>query len=248
MNLSNYSTRAPEAWEKKQIKKEFAALTERLDEWQNRLFADSRTAVLVILQGMDASGKDGVIKDVFGGLNPQGISVTSFKAPDEAESKHDFLWRIHAHCPPKGRIHVFNRSQYEDVLVPAITQSLPEEVLQQRMDSINHLEQHLIRNGTRILKCYLHVSREKQEERLEERLTNPRKLWKYDAHDWQEAARYDQHLQWYERVIKTCDAVPWHIIPADQNWVKRHRVGLLLEALLADINPAYPKLPAPNRS
>lgn len=244
MDLTHWSTRAPEGWEKKKIKKEFSELTDRLDEWQNRLYAAGDTAVLVILQGMDASGKDGLIKDVFGGLNPQGISVTSFKAPDEEERSHDFLWRIHRHCPPKGRIHVFNRSYFEDVLVTGISGSLPADVLQARMESINQFEKHLERNGTRILKCYLHVSREKQQERLEERLTNPRKMWKYDARDWKEAARYEQHIAWYERILTDCNAVPWHILPADQNWVKRQQAGLLLAQLLSDLNPGYPGLPA----
>jgi len=240
MNLHHCTTKAPEGWNKKEIKKEFPDLMARLDEWQNRLYAAGNTAVLIILQGMDASGKDGLIKDVFGGLNPQGISVTSFKAPTEEEKAHDFLWRIHRHCPPKGRIHVFNRSQYEDVIVPGIAGTLSEKETAARMKSINDFETHLEQNGTRILKCYLHVSPEKQQQRLEERLSNPRKMWKYDAKDWKEAARYGQHLLWYEKVMTGCDAVPWHVIPADKNWVKRQMVGTLLEELLVRINPVYP--------
>lgn len=244
MQLSRLSTRAPEGWKKKEIKKQFSGLLERLDEWQNRFYAADQSAILVILQGMDASGKDGLIKDVFGGLNPQGISVKSFKAPTAEEQARDFLWRIHLNCPSKGRIHVFNRSHYEDVIVPGINGTLSEQTLQERLESINSFERHLVRNGTHLLKCYLHVGREKQQERLEERLTDPRKMWKYDAGDWKEAARYEQHLQWYEKIIAGCQEVPWHIIPADQNWVKRQMTATLLEALLENLDPQYPRLDA----
>lgn len=240
MELMNLSTRAPGGWEKKEVKKQFPGLAARLDEWQNRLYAAGNHAVLVIIQGMDASGKDGLIKDVFGGLNPQGISVTSFKAPNEEEKAHDFLWRIHRHCPPKGRIHVFNRSHYEDLIVPGIAGNLSEQEWAERTQSINHFESRLLHAGTCLLKCYLHVSREKQEKRLQERLVDPRKMWKYDARDWKEAARYGQHIHWYEKVMAACNLVPWHIIPADQNWVKNHMTGLLLETLLKEINPKYP--------
>lgn len=241
--LTQTSTRAPEELDKKETKKETERLLERLDALQNLLYAESKHSVLIVLQGMDASGKDGAIRNVFGRMNPQGVAVTSFKVPTEEESKHDFLWRVHQKAPAKGMIQIFNRSHYEDVLVTRVHGQCDDALAQKRFKAINDFEELLaLHNATRILKFYLHVSQEEQQERLKERLENPLKQWKYKAQDFTEANRWNEYRQAYEEVFENCSVIPWTIVPADQNWYKEYVLAKTLTAALEELNMKYPHL------
>ena len=239
--LNDISTKAPNELNKDAIKAETESLKKGLNDLQNLLYAESKRAVLVILQGLDASGKDGAIRKVFSGLNPQGIFVTSFKVPTEEEMSHDFLWRIHRHVPAKGMIGVFNRSQYEDVLVTRVHGWCNDEMAHKRFRAINDFERLLQEhNNTRILKFYLHISPEEQQERLQERVHNPAKAWKYNAKDFEEAARWNDYRQAYEDVFAHCNDVPWTIVPADQNWYKEYVITKAIIDTLSGLNMQYP--------
>ena len=188
IKLSEISTRAPKEFNKEYTKQKLQGILAELDELQNMLYAESKHAVLILIQGMDASGKDGAVKNVFGTLNPLGVVAKSFKVPSEEEKAHDFLWRIHSHAPAKGMIQVFNRSQYEEVLITRVHKWVDTETAHKRMKAINDFEMLLKEhNNTIILKFYLHISKEKQAERLNERLTEPKKHWKADPNDFKEA-------------------------------------------------------------
>src|ERR1044072_6904838 len=226
IKLKDISTRAPKDWDKEETKAKTEGIIESLNELQNLLYAESKHAVLVILQGMDASGKDGVIRKVFGALNPQGVRVHSFKVPTEEELSHDFLWRIHGVCPPKGTIQIFNRSQYEDILVTRVHKWIDDHTAKKRMRAINDFEELLKEhNDTTILKFYLHVSHEEQLERLNERICNPRKQWKYNENDFSESRLWDVYMEMYEDCFEHCDHIPWTIVPADQNWYKEYVIA-----------------------
>ena len=243
--LSQIGTKAPKELDKKPAKEETEKLLKQLDELQNLLYAESKHSILVILQGMDASGKDGAINKVLGQLNPQGISVTSFKVPTEEELKHDFLWRIHQHTPAKGMIQVFNRSHYEDVLVTRVHGWCDDALAQQRFDAINDFEELLaLHNATVIFKFYLHISPGEQQERFKERMDDPTKLWKYNEKDFEEAKLWDKYMQMYEDVFEKCNAVPWAIVPADQNWYKEYVIAKTMVEGLTSLNMKYPQLKA----
>lgn len=242
--LDETSTKAPKELDKKETKTETARLVSELNELQNLLYAEAKHTVLVVLQGMDASGKDGVIKKVLGQLNPQGIMVTSFKTPTEEELKHDFLWRIHRHTPQKGMIAVFNRSHYEDVLITRVHNWCDDTTANKRFNAINNFEELLVwHNSTSIFKFYLHISREEQQERFKERLEDPSKYWKYNENDFKEAEKWDQYRQMYEDVFENCSAVPWTIVPADQNWYKEYIIVKTLVNGLKSLDMKYPQLP-----
>lgn len=241
--LVNISTRAPKDIDKQQAKEETATLLKELDELQNVLYAEAKHAVLVILQGMDASGKDGAIKKVLGQLNPQGVMVTSFKTPTQEELKHDFLWRVHQHTPEKGMIAVFNRSHYEDVLITRVHKWCDDKTAEKRFDAINDFEKLIaVHNSTSIFKFYLHISREEQKQRFEERLEDPSKGYKYNANDLKEAELWDQYQEMYEDVFKNCDRIPWTIVPADQNWYKEYIIAKTLVKGLRALDMKYPQL------
>jgi PPK2 family polyphosphate:nucleotide phosphotransferase len=243
IHLDKISTRAPEDIDKKETKEKTKAILEELVELQNLLYAESKHAVLVILQGMDASGKDGVIRNVLGGMNPQGVTVTSFKAPTQEELSHDFLWRIHEHAPAKGMIQVFNRSHYEDVLVTRVHKWCDDEQAKKRMKAINHFEEMLLEhNNTHILKFYLHISPEEQQQRLDERIQDPTKMWKYNPKDHDEAKLRDKYLRMYEECFDNCNNPPWEIVPADQNWYKEYVIAKKLHGMLKGLDMKYPKL------
>lgn len=194
---------------------------EELDELQNRLFAESKHSVLVVMQGMDGSGKDGVIRNVLGNMNPQGVTVKSYKAPTAEELSHDFLWRIHQHVPAKGMIQVFNRSHYEDILVTRVHKWCDDGTAVKRMQAINDFEQLIqTHNRTRILKFYLHISPDEQHDRLTERMKDPAKMWKYNEKDFEEAKLWGIYMKMYEDCFNNCNNPPWIIVPADQNWYK----------------------------
>jgi PPK2 family polyphosphate:nucleotide phosphotransferase len=241
MQLADTSTRAPKEYKKEEIKSLTANLLVELDELQNLLYAEAKHSVLVIIQGMDASGKDGVIKNVLGSLNPQGVTVKSYKAPTAEELSHDFLWRIHAHAPAKGYMQVFNRSHYEDVLITRVHKWIDDATAAKRMDAINSFETLLRDHGnTQILKFYLHISPEEQQERLNERINDPTKQWKYNANDFEEAKLWDDYRKAYEECFERCKVTPWIIVPADQNWYKEHLITDTLCKTLRSLNMKYP--------
>lgn len=241
ISLKDISTRAAKGFSKEKTKAETHKIIAELDELQNLLYASGEHSVLVILQGMDASGKDGLIKDVFAGMNPQGVSVSSFKVPTAEERSHDFLWRIHKEAPAKGMIKIFNRSQYEDVLVTRVHKTIDDKTVKKRMRAINDFERQLrMHNSTIILKFYLHVSEEEQAERLQERMQNPAKMWKYNSGDKKEAARRDEYINYYEEVFDYCRETPWHIIPADQNWYKSYLIAKTIKEALEELDMKYP--------
>ena len=236
------STRAPKNYIKEKIKEKTEALLEELDELQNLLYAQSKHSVLVVIQGMDASGKDGAIREVFGKLNPQGVKVKSFKAPTSEELAHDFLWRVHQHTPNKGMIQIFNRSHYEDILITRVHKWCDEKTARQRMKAINDFEELLTNNKTHILKFYLHISKEEQNERLTERVKLPRKQWKYNEQDFVEAKLWKDYMSTYEDCFKYCNKIPWIITPSDQNWYKEFIIASNLYNLLKGLNMQYPGL------
>lgn len=243
ISLKDISTRAPQAFDKSDIKKKTAGILEELNDLQNLLYAESKHAILVILQGMDASGKDGVIRNVFGKLNPQGVHVHSFKVPTEEELSHDFLWRVHRVAPAKGMIQIFNRSHYEDILVTRVHQLIDDATAKMRMKAINHFEELLtVHNNTSILKFYLHVSPEEQQQRLQERIDNPMKQWKYNAKDFEEAKRWHAYMNVYEEAFDKCNDIPWTIVPADQNWYKEYIIADAMLTTLKSLDMKYPGL------
>jgi len=242
-HLQDISTRAPQSLDKESTRKKTEKILSELDELQNLLFAEGKHAVLVVLQGMDASGKDGVIRKVFGRLNPQGVTVKSFKAPSPDELAHDFLWRVHQHAPAKGMIQVFNRSHYEDILVTRVHGWCDDVTAFKRMKAINDFEQLLQEhNHTHLLKFYLHISREEQTRRLQERMNDPAKMWKYNEKDLTEATYWNRYMKVYEDCFEQCNVPPWTIVPANQNWYKEFIIASHLQQLLSSLNMQYPGL------
>lgn len=241
IQLSAISTRAPKGVNKEKIKLKTEKIIEELDELQNLLIAQSKYSLLVIIQGMDASGKDGVIKNVFGSLNPMGISVKPYKAPTAEELSHDFLWRIHKQAPEKGMIKLFNRSHYEDVLVTRVHGWCDDELAQKRMKAINDFELLLTEhNNTKILKFYLHISFEEQQERLKERMHDPRKMWKHNENDFAEGKLWNKYMGYYNQCFNKCNAVPWIIVPSDQNWYKENIISQKVYDTLKSLDMQYP--------
>lgn len=242
-SLKGISTKAPKDLDKETTKEVTGKILEELDGLQNLLFAESKHSVLVVIQGMDGSGKDGVIRNVLGNMNPQGVTVKSYKAPTAEELSHDFLWRIHQHAPAKGMIQVFNRSHYEDILVTRVHNWCDEDTAKKRMNAINDFEK-LIQdhNNTHILKFYLHVSPEEQHERLTERMQDPAKMWKYNAKDFEEAKLWDVYMKMYEDCFEHCDKPEWTVVPADQNWYKEYIIAKALRDLLKDLDMKFPGL------
>ena len=215
---------------------------ERLAELQERLWAERRQSLLVVLQAIDAGGKDGAIKHVFRGLNPAGARVVSFRAPTEEELAHDFLWRVHRHTPAKGEVVVFNRSHYEDVLVVRVQKLVPEDVWRPRYGLINRFEEHLGAAGTRIVKLFLHISREEQARRFRARLEDPTKHWKFRLADLEDRARWDEYQAAFEEAItRTSTAnAPWYVVPADHKWYRNWAISRILTETLAGMDPRYP--------
>jgi PPK2 family polyphosphate:nucleotide phosphotransferase len=243
INLKEISTRAPKDFDKDETKVSTRKILSELNDLQNLLFAENKHSILVVVQGLDASGKDGVIRNVFTSMNPQGVNVKSFKAPTAEELSHDFLWRIHLHAPAKGMIQLFNRSHYEDILITRVHKWCNDETAHQRMDAINNWEKLLTdHNNTTILKFYLHVSPEEQKERLDERIKDPSKMWKYNANDYDEAKLWDIYMQMYEDCFENCNKIPWTIVPSDQNWYKEFVIASKLRDTLDNFKMQYPGL------
>ncbi len=243
IKLKEISTRAPKDWDKQEIKEKTAEILKELNELQNLLYAESKHAILVVIQGMDGSGKDGVIRNVFGSFNPQGVTVKSFKAPTAEELSHDFLWRVHSATPAKGMIQIFNRSHYEDILITRVHTWCDDATAKKRMKAINDFENLLAtHNSTSILKFYLHVSPEEQKERLTERIHDATKQWKYNEKDFDEAKLWDIYMEMYDDCFENCNEQPWTIVPSDQNWVKEYIIAKQLRDTLKDLKMQYPGL------
>jgi PPK2 family polyphosphate:nucleotide phosphotransferase len=241
LKLSEISTKAPGDLDKNELKDITTKMIKELDDLQNLLFAEGKHSVLIVIQGMDGSGKDGVIRNVLGNMNPQGVTVKSYKAPTSEELSHDFLWRIHQHTPAKGMIQVFNRSHYEDILVTRVHKWCDDKTAAKRMKAINDFEALLQNhNNTHILKFYLHVSPEEQHERLSERMKDPTKMWKYNDRDFEEAKLWDIYMNMYQDCFDNCNNPPWTIVPADQNWYKEYIIASQLHGLLKGLDMQYP--------
>ena len=214
----------------------------KLYKLQDKLYAQSKHAVLIVLQAMDGGGKDGTIKHVFRGVNPQGCSVTSFKVPTPQELAHDFLWRVHAATPARGMIGIFNRSHYESVLVERVKALVPEKVWSKRYDHINNFEQTLADEGTVILKFFLHISWEEQKRRMEKRLTDSRKNWKFSPADLKERERWDDYMKAYQDALRRCSTedAPWYVVPADHKWFRNWVVSDTIVRALEKLDLHYP--------
>lgn len=230
---------------KRVLDEELATLTGRIDALQNALYAEGRRALLVVLQGRDAAGKDGTARRVFAALDPLGITATSFKAPTELELRHDFLWRVHGAMPARGLVGVFNRSHYEDVLVVRVRGLAPESVWRPRYEQINLFERVMEENGTVILKFMLHISREEQRERLLARLEDPEKYWKFNAGDLEERKLWDEYTVAYREMLERTSTVnaPWYVVPADGKRIRDVLVARTVAETLERMDPRYPGPP-----
>lgn len=242
VKLKNYDPEHNGRYAKEAAQAEVAELKDQIEKLQERLYAEGKQALLIILQAMDTGGKDGVIRKVCGDLNPQGVQVTAFKVPSAEELAHDFLWRVHQHVPPKGYIGIFNRSHYEDVLVVRVNEIVPPEVWKQRYDQINHFERLLTETGTRILKFYLHISKAEQKQRLLDRLGDPEKQWKFSIGDLPVRERWSDYMEAYETLLERCntDYAPWHIVPANDKWYRDLVVARTVVKTLEEMNPQFP--------
>ncbi len=223
----------------------FQSLRSELITLQAQLYAEGQQKLLIIFQAMDAAGKDGTVRSVFEGANPQGVVVTSFKRPSEEELAHDFLWRVHKAVPPKGMIGVFNRSHYEDVLVVRVHNIVPELVWRPRFEMINDFEKMLTASGTRMIKFFLHISKNEQKRRLQERIEDPSKRWKFDPEDLEKRKLWNSYEQAFEDMLEKCSTkdCPWYIVPADQNWYRDLVVTSVIVDTLKEMNPQYPTPP-----
>jgi PPK2 family polyphosphate:nucleotide phosphotransferase len=214
----------------------------KLDEMQEVLYAQSKFAVLIVLQAMDAGGKDGTIESIFSGVNPQGCAVSSFKAPSSLELSHDYLWRVHAACPSRGMIGIFNRSHYEDVLIARVKKLVPKQVWNKRYRHINEFERMLADEGTTIIKFYLHISKQEQNERMKARLADRAKRWKFNPADIVEGKRWDDYMEAFEDTLSECstDHAPWYVVPADHKWYRNWVVSDIIVRTMKKLDLKYP--------
>ncbi len=227
---------------KKQVEEELEYQRDRLSQLQERLYAENKRSLLIVLQAMDTGGKDGTIKHVFQGVNPQGCRVWSFKTPSNEELNHDFLWRYHQRTPQRGMISIFNRSHYEDVLIVRVKQLVPEEVWRKRYHVINEFEQMLTLSNITIIKFFLHISKDEQKRRLESRLENPDKRWKFSINDVNERKLWDHYQQAYEDALNNCSTTyaPWYVVPANKKWYRNLVIARAIADTLEAMNPQYP--------
>lgn len=244
VKLGKVDTGSTKGVANKEEARELLALSSaRLDELQYKLYAESKTALLIVFQAMDTAGKDGVIRKVFGPTNPQGVQVSSFKRPSEIELAHDYLWRIHPRVPAKGMIGVFNRSHYEDVLVHRVHKLIPDKALEERYNQINAFEKHLRQNNTVILKFFLHISKDEQKERLQARLDDKNKRWKFEMGDLKERQYWGAYQDAYQAMLDNCSSkhAPWYVIPADNKWYRDWAVSSIVVSELERIGPKFPR-------
>jgi PPK2 family polyphosphate:nucleotide phosphotransferase len=237
----------PRARKGEALEKAIKEETERISDLQRVLYADERYALLIVLQGRDASGKDGTIRKVFSAVNPQGCTVSSFKEPTELERHHDYLWRVHQHVPARGMIGIFNRSYYEDILVPRVHNLISKKVWSARYEQINDFERMLAENDVVILKFLLHVSRDEQGRRFEERLTDEKKNWKFRVGDLDDRARWDDFTQAYRGILTHTSTkwAPWYVVPADDKDARDWLVARTIADRLDKLRLRYPPVPEP---
>jgi PPK2 family polyphosphate:nucleotide phosphotransferase len=228
--------------DKEEVKDELKRQRERIEDLQERLYAEHKQSLLIVLQAIDTGGKDGTISHVFEDVNPQGCQVWPFKVPTEEELAHDFLWRAHKVTPRKGMIGVFNRSYYEDVIVVRVHKLVPDKVWKMRYDQINEFERTLALNNTTVIKFYLHISKDEQKRRLQSRLEDPTKHWKFNTNDIKERAYWDDYMAAYEDAINKCSTnyAPWYIVPANKKWYRNLVVARTIADTLEAMNPQYP--------
>ena len=244
LELSDNDAAAPKGLPKgDELKAKLERQLEKLGELQNVLFADAKRALLIVLQGRDASGKDGVVRTVIGACNPAGVRISSFKAPTAPELGHDYLWRVHQVMPEKGMMGIFNRSHYEDVLVVRVHELVPESVWSARYEQINNFEKMLSENGTVILKFFLHVSRDEQKERLRERVEDKTKNWKFNARDLDERKLWDNYSEAYRDALRKCSTewAPWYVVPSDSNKARNYLIARRIVETLEGLDLEYPK-------
>ena len=245
IDLSRWDTNDTIAFDggKREAREVLQTLNERLQELQELLYAEHKHKVLIVLQAMDTGGKDGAIRHVFEGVNPQGVKVANFKAPTREELDHDYLWRVHKQAPGKGQIAIFNRSHYEDVLVVRVHNLVPPEVWGRRYAHINHFERTLADEGTTILKFFLHIDLDEQKERLQARLDEPHKRWKFKLGDLGERKLWPEYMRAYEDVLSktNTDWAPWYIVPANRKWYRDLVVATVLVEALEGLNMSYPQ-------
>ncbi len=243
VDLGKASTDATLGFHKESAEAELAETKLRIDLLQQRLFAEQRRSVLLVLQAMDAAGKDGTIRHILSGLNPAGVQVTGFKAPGGPEAQHDYLWRVHAACPAKGELGVFNRSHYEDVLVVRVKGFVPAKQWKRRYRHIREFERMLTDEGTTVVKCFLHVSKDEQAERLRDRLDDPEKRWKFRRGDLEDRALWKDYMAAFEEAIAETSTreAPWFVVPADRNWVRNLAVAKILLHTLERLDPKIPE-------
>jgi PPK2 family polyphosphate:nucleotide phosphotransferase len=227
---------------KRDVADELKRHRDRISDLQARLYGEQKRSLLIVLQAMDTGGKDGTIKGVFQGVNPQGCQVWSFKAPSNEEAAHDFLWRYHQKAPPKGMIHIFNRSHYEDVLIVRVKDLVPESVWRPRYDAINQFEYTLTTDGVTVLKFFLHISKDEQKRRLESRLQDPDKRWKFSSNDLKERAYWDNYQAAFEDAVNECSTpyAPWYVVPANRKWYRNLVVARTIADTLEAMDPRFP--------
>ena len=242
VKLANFNPDYVGGYDKGTARAEEKTLEDRLAVLQEKLYAEGKQSLLIVLQAMDAGGKDSTIKKVFDNVNPQGVRVTSFKAPTALELAHDYLWRIHQAAPPKGYMGIFNRSHYEDVLVVRVNRLVPRDVWRKRYDHINQFERLLVDNGTRIIKFYLHISKDEQRQRFQERLDDREKHWKFATGDLAVREQWDEYMKAYQDALTHCntDYAPWYIIPSNRKWYRDLVITRTIVETLEDMNPKYP--------
>jgi PPK2 family polyphosphate:nucleotide phosphotransferase len=242
VDLEHFDPRETYGREREAADLELAEGLVRLGELQDRLWAQAQHAVLVVLQGIDAAGKDGTIRHVMSAFNPMGCPVTSFKVPTSEELGHDYLWRVHRHTPAKGEIAIFNRSHYEDVLVVRVHETVPKETWSRRFDQINAWEHTLVEEGTTVVKFFLAIDRDEQGDRLRERVEDPTKRWKFRRADLAERALWDAYRGAFEDALTRCstDWAPWYLVPSNRKWFRNLAVADVLADVIEDLAPAYP--------
>ena len=216
---------------------------EKINQFQDRLYAERKNSLLIVLQGIDTSGKDGTIRSVFNATGPMGVVVNSFRTPVGEELEHDYLWRAHKVMPKKGMIAIFNRSYYEDVLIVRVKKIADHKTIDERYSQINHFEKFLTENGTIVLKFFLHISKDEQKKRLQERLDDPDKNWKFQPSDLEDRKLWHEYMAAYEMMLSKCSSswAPWHVIPSDHKWARNTAISEIVLATLEKMDPQYPK-------
>ena len=237
--LNKISTKAPKALDKETIKAETAKLYIKLEQLHKTMRAESKHSILIVLQGVDAAGKDSTVDKLYHGLYPMAVNVHSFKAPNDFEASKDYLWRIHNLMPSKGNIEIFNRSHYEDILYPSVHKTFPEKVIEKRYKHINNFEEMLEDNNTHVIKFYLHISKKEQVARFKERATSLEKKWKYNANDLIESKLWDDYMKVYERIFNE-SKIKWNVVPADNKWYRDFWIAKILVAKLEALKMEYP--------